>query len=83
MCLSLEYRLVRRGLELGTKSQIELTLGSNVASPQEVDDLMARAPSAGACILKPAAATFWGAYAGYFQDPDRHVWEVVYNPEFL
>ena len=43
---------------------------------------MEDARRAGASILKPAAATFWGGYAGYFQDPDGHVWEVVWNPAF-
>jgi len=26
--------------------------------------------------------TFWGGYAGYFQDPDQHLWEVVWNPQW-
>lgn len=38
---------------------------------------------AGARIIKPAAKTFWGGYAGYFQDPDGHLWEVVWNPSML
>ena len=71
------------GLVLGARSPTELTLGSNVASPREVDELMERASSAGARILKLAGATFWGGYAGYFQHPDGHVWEVVYNPEYV
>lgn len=35
----------------------------------------------GAVIVKPAHDTFWGGYAGYFQDPDRHLWEVAWNPQ--
>lgn len=23
--------------------------------------------------------TFWGGYSGCFQDPDGHLWEVVWN----
>jgi len=42
---------------------------------------MQQAAQAGASVIKPAAATFWGGYAGYFQDPDGHLWEVVYNPQ--
>ncbi|MET0312515.1 MAG: VOC family protein, partial [Burkholderiaceae bacterium] len=34
----------------------------------------------GALIFKPAQDTFYGGYAGYFKDPDGHIWEVVYNP---
>ncbi len=42
--------------------------------------MMQQAERAGATIVKPAQATFYGGYAGYFQDPDGHLWEVVWNP---
>ena len=64
----------------GPPSATELTIAHNVLSTGEVDALMARAESFGARIVKPAGTTFWGGYAGYFQDPDGHVWEVVWNP---
>jgi hypothetical protein len=38
--------------------------------------------NAGAVIVKPAEETFWGGYAGYFQDPDGHLWAVVWNPQW-
>jgi hypothetical protein len=44
---------------------------------------MEQATRAGAKIVKPAAKTFWGGYAGYFQDPDDHLWEVAWNPAML
>ena len=69
------------GLERTAASQTELTLGHNVASQQEVDTVMTQAASAGAKVVKPPHDTFWGGYAGYFQDPDGHLWEVVYNPQ--
>ena len=59
-----------------------LTLGHNVASKEEVDEVMSRAADAGAVAI-PAAETFWGGYAGYFQDPDGHLWEVAWNPRML
>ncbi|MDE2618279.1 MAG: VOC family protein [Burkholderiales bacterium] len=68
------------GLPLGRPSPTELSLGHNLASREEVDAVMAQAQRAGAVIVKPAQATFWGGYAGYFQDPDQHLWEVVWNP---
>ena len=68
------------GLSLRERSATELTLGHNVGSRAEVDAVMADASRAGATIVKPAAETFWGGYAGYFQDPDGHLWEVVWNP---
>jgi uncharacterized protein len=58
------------------------TLGHNVGSRDEVDAAMTQARAAGAVIVKAAADTFWGGYAGYFQDPDGHVWEVVWNPSW-
>lgn len=59
---------------------LEFTIGHNVASKDEVDKIIARAEQAGARIIKPAQDTFWGGYAGYFQDPDSHIWEIVWNP---
>jgi catechol 2,3-dioxygenase-like lactoylglutathione lyase family enzyme len=70
------------GLSLQTKSATELTLGHNVNSKSEVDSIMKQAELAGAVILKPAHDTFWGGYSGYFQDPDGHVWDVAWNPEW-
>lgn len=71
------------GLASGTPNPTELTIGHNVASRDEVDVVMAQAERAGATVVKRAADTFWGGYAGYFQDPDGHVWEVAWNPEML
>lgn len=68
------------GLELSTMCPTQMTLGHNVFSPLEVDQVMAQAARAGAQIIKPAQATFYGGYAGYFQDPNGHLWEVVWNP---
>ena len=66
---------------LGPRSATEFTLGHNVASKKEVDAVMARAKLAGAVITDPAHDAFLGGYTGSFQDPDGHVWEVVWNPE--
>ena len=71
------------GLPKSTPSPTELSLGHNVASKADVDVVMRQAGEAGAQIVKPAADTFWGGYGGYFQDPDGHLWEVVWNPELL
>jgi uncharacterized glyoxalase superfamily protein PhnB len=32
-------------------------------------------------IVKAAEKTFYGGYAGYFADPDGHLWEVAWNPQ--
>lgn len=68
------------GLPLEDSSATDFSLAHNVSSKAEVDAVMAQAAAAGATIVKPAADTFWGGYAGCFQDPDRHLWEVAWNP---
>ena len=71
------------GLPLGPHSSTEFAMAHNVRSAGEVDEVMAKAKHAGATITKPAARTFWGGYAGYFQDPAGHLWEVAWNPDML
>ena len=63
------------------RSPTEFSIGHNVGSQAEVDAVMAQALKAGATLVKPAHDTFWGGYSGYFQDPDGHLWEVVWNPD--
>jgi|SRR5690606_27103105 len=70
------------GLEAGDANPTEMTLGHNVSSKAEVDAVMDQAASAGAVIVKSAHDTFWGGYSGYFQDPDGHLWEIVWNPQW-
>ena len=68
------------GLSLQNPSATEFTIGHNLNSKKEVDEVMTQAKKAGAKIVKPAQETFWGGYSGYFQDPDRHLWDVAWNP---
>lgn len=70
------------GLPRTAPSATEMTLGHNVGSKAEVDAVMRQARAAGAAIVKEPHDTFWGGYSGYFQDPDGHVWEVVWNPQW-
>ena len=69
------------GLPLEPRSATELSLGHNVATRDEVDVVLSQAAAAGGTIVKPAGETFWGGYAGYFQDPDGHLWEAAWNPQ--
>ncbi|HEX5493513.1 MAG TPA: VOC family protein [Mycobacteriales bacterium] len=63
-------------------TQTRFTLGHNVNSREEVDAVLAAATAAGATIVDPARDRLWGGYSGYFADPDGHLWDVVWNPEF-
>jgi len=70
------------GLPESRPSPTELTLAHNVPSRAEVDALTEQARQAGAVIVKPPSETFYGGYAAYFQDPDGHLWEIAWNPEW-
>jgi catechol 2,3-dioxygenase-like lactoylglutathione lyase family enzyme len=71
------------GLPKTSRSATEFSIGHNVRSAQEVDTVMRQAEQAGATVVKPAQKTFWGGYAGYFTDPDGHLWEIAFNPALL
>ena len=71
------------GLGLAAPSPTGFTIGHNVSSKEEVDAVMDQARRAGAKIVKTAEQTFYGGYAGYFMDPDEHLWEIVWNPQLL
>jgi catechol 2,3-dioxygenase-like lactoylglutathione lyase family enzyme len=64
-------------------SPSEFSIGYNVRKREDVDSLMEFARKAGAKIVKAAHHAFWGGYSGYFQDPDGHLWEIVYNPDLI
>jgi catechol 2,3-dioxygenase-like lactoylglutathione lyase family enzyme len=65
------------------RSATELTIGHTVRTREEVDAVLEQARQAGARIVKAAADTTWGGYAGYFADPDGHLWEAIWNPQLL
>jgi uncharacterized protein len=71
------------GLPKTPASSTSFSLGHNVSRRGEVDEVMEQARLAGAAIVKSAQETFYGGYAGYFTDPDGHLWEVVWNPANL
>ena len=70
------------GIAVQVPSATEFSIGHNVSSKAEVDAVMQQAMAAGAVLVKPAQDTFWGGYAGYFQDPDGHLWEIARNPHW-
>ncbi|SOC13095.1 VOC family protein [Stappia indica] len=60
-----------------------VSIGHNVLRREDVDAIMRKAMSAGAKLVKAPQDTFYGGYAGYFTDPDGHLWEIVWNPAML
>ena len=58
----------------------EFSIGHAVGSREEVDALLQAAEDAGATVTVRAYDRPFGVYSGYFQDPDGHLWEVLWNP---
>lgn len=71
------------GLQKTPVSSTAMSIGHNVRSREDVDEVMEQAERSGGEIIKRGSETFWGGYAGYFRDPDGHLWEVVWNPANL
>ncbi|MFZ3046259.1 MAG: VOC family protein [Desulfatirhabdiaceae bacterium] len=58
------------------------TLAHNARSKDDVVDIVRRAESAGARVVKEPQETFWGGFSGYFADLDGYYWEVAWGPMF-
>jgi catechol 2,3-dioxygenase-like lactoylglutathione lyase family enzyme len=56
-----------------------ITLAHNVATPAEVDAVLAEVAALGAPV-SIGRHRGWGGYSGYFSDPDGFRWEVAVNP---
>ncbi|MFC7451275.1 VOC family protein [Rhodococcus daqingensis] len=64
---------------VGEQGRAPVTLGHNVGSPGEVDEVLAAAARAGGSVLVAGARRAWGGYSGYFADPDGYRWEIAHN----
>jgi catechol 2,3-dioxygenase-like lactoylglutathione lyase family enzyme len=60
---------------------VEFSLGYIAGSRNAVDELLQKAEAAGARLTDKPHDRPWGIYSGYFQDPDGHLWEIVWNPQ--
>lgn len=59
-----------------------VTLAWSLVSEAAVDDAFRRMVEAGATGVKSPQPAFWGGYSGYAADPDGHLWELIYEPNF-
>jgi uncharacterized protein len=75
--LSKDARIAPTRTRLGAVS-----IGHIVKSKEEVDAVVRQAEQAGAVVTDPPHDRFWGGYSGYFRDPDDHLWEIAWNPQF-
>jgi catechol 2,3-dioxygenase-like lactoylglutathione lyase family enzyme len=65
---------------VGARSATEFSIGHLVGSKDEVDNLIRTAVAAGGLATEQPHERPWGIYSGYFQDPDGHLWEIIWNP---
>lgn len=70
------------GRDLETKPYLGFTLAQNVPSEQAVDEIFNSIRKADGTIVKEPEHASWGGYSGYFTDPEGHLWEIAYNPQF-
>ena len=68
------------GEGLYASAKEEPNIGHVVGSRADVDEVIAQAKAAGAAVTDSPRGRPWGIYSGYFQDPDGHLWEVIWNP---
>ncbi len=66
---------------VGVASPTEFSLGHLVSSKDQVDVLIKQAAAAGAVVTNHPHERPWGIYSGYFQDPDGHLWEIIWDPQ--
>ena len=59
-----------------------VTLAHNVRSVGEVDRLVAAAVAGGATIAAAPHPQPWGGYSAHIADPDGHLWEIAFNPDW-
>ena len=59
-----------------------VTLAYNVATREEVDEVIELVRAAGGTVVKEPQEVFWGGYHAYFADPDGYFWEVAWGPDF-
>ena len=69
------------GADPGAPGSAGVTLSHNVADSAAVDTVLAAARRAGGREVRPARDTSWGGRAGWFADPDGHLWEIVHHPD--
>lgn len=59
-----------------------MSLAHNLASPAEVDEAISAAVAGGAEVVTAARTQPWGGYSGHLADPDGHLWEIAFNPDW-
>lgn len=48
-----------------------------------ITGLMLGVDVSGLPLALSSPTELWSGYAGYFRDPEGHLWEVVWNPQLI
>ncbi|CAA6817485.1 MAG: Unknown protein [uncultured Thiotrichaceae bacterium] len=59
-----------------------LSLSLNVKERSDVNHYLETAKAYGAEITRQAFTPDWGGYCGYFKDPEKNLWEIVWHEDF-
>jgi hypothetical protein len=59
-----------------------VSIGHIAPTKADVDRIVERAAAVGAVVTDKPRDRFWGGYSGYFHDPDGHLWEIVWHPQW-
>lgn len=59
-----------------------MALAHNVPDERDVEIVIAELVAAGATLLRKAGEPPQGGRRGYVADPDGHIWEIAWNPEW-
>ena len=59
-----------------------VAMAQNMRSVEDVDEAIAQASAGGATVVVGAHTQPWGGYSGHVADPDGHLWEIAYNPDW-
>lgn len=65
-----------------TNNSAAMSLSLNVESKAMVDNYLNLAKQLNAEVTKKSFEPAWGGYCGYFKDPEKNLWEIVWHEHF-
>lgn len=60
-----------------------MSLSLNVESKTAVDNVLSLAKQLNAEVTREGFEPEWGGYCAYFKDPEKNLWEIVWNEKFI
>jgi len=81
--LDQKYLETDAGIVLNTKGYSPFNLTHTVNHKKDVDIILKKAEKLGGKIVRPPTVVEWGAYSGFFADPDNHLWEIFFHKDWI